>query len=391
MRPYDPRMGIIDFVKGGIREMAVARPDQAKGFVVYKHPDRTIPMKAQVTVDADEVALFFRDGQFKGQLAPGRHTMETSNIPFLDQLVDWGTGGNLWIAEIFFVTTRELPGQKFGGKIGKVLDPQSGLPIELMVNGTYSLRVLDAPKLVIGLVGLGRDSNEDFLLWFKELVLKHLKDDIAELIVKKKWPLLDVTSGAYTEEICNEVINGLRPDVEAYGIEVVRMANFNLAMKDEDEQRLNKIYENAAYMRMAGSAQNYQAMAAANAMMNAGEAMKSGGGGGGGNMSNNPLLAGAGLGVGVAIAQQMTGAGGGGGGLGGTMPGIPGAGGNMPGGAQAAPAAAAAAGPETSASVQAQIDGLTQRLSEGKLSEDLYLKLTKGLEERLAALRAQGR
>ena len=382
-------MGIIDFVKGGIREMAIARPDQAKGFVVYKHPDRTIPMKAQVTVDADEIALFFRDGQFKGQLAPGRHTMETSNIPFLDQLVDWGTGGNLWIAEIFFVTTRELPGQKFGGKIGKVLDPQSGLPIELMVNGTFSLRVIDPPKLVIGLVGLGRDSNEDFLLWFKELVLKHMKDDIAELIVKKKWPLLDVTSGAYTEEICTEVINGMRPDVEAYGIEVVRMANFNLAMKDEDEQRLNKIYENAAYMRMAGSAQNYQAMAAANAMMNAGEAMKNGGGGGGGGGGgnfNNPLLAGAGLGVGVAIAQQMAGAGG----MGGQMPGIPGAGGNMQTGAPA-PAAEAAPAAESSASVQAQIDGLTQRLSEGKLSEDLYLKLTKGLEDRLAALRAQGR
>jgi membrane protease subunit (stomatin/prohibitin family) len=262
-------MGIIDFVKGGIREMAIARPDHAKGFVVYKHPDRTIPMKAQVTVDADEIALFFRDGQFKGQLAPGRHTMETSNVPFLDQLVDWGTGGNLWIAEIFFVTTRELPGQKFGGKIGKVLDPQSGLPIELMVNGTYSIRVIDPPKLVIGLVGLGRDSNEDFLGWFKELVLKHMKDDIAELIVKKKWPLLDVTSGAYTEEIATEVLNGMRPDVEAYGLEVVRVANFNLAMKEEDEQRLNKIYENAAYMRMAGSAQNYQAMASANAMLNA--------------------------------------------------------------------------------------------------------------------------
>jgi membrane protease subunit (stomatin/prohibitin family) len=374
-------MGIIDFVKGGIRELAVARPDHAKGYVVYKHTDRTIPMKAQVTVAADEVALFFRDGQFKGQLAPGRHTMETSNIPFLDQLVDWGTGGNVWTAEIFFVTTREIPGQKFGGKIGKILDPQSGLPIEMMVNGTYSIKVLDPPKLVIGLVGLGRDTNEDFLAWFKELVLKHMKDDIAELVVKKKWPLLDVTSGAYTEEIASEVINGLRPDVEAYGLEVVRVANFNLAMKDEDEQRLNKIYENAAYMRMAGSAQGYQQMAAANAMMNAGEAMKSGGGG---NMGGNPLLAGAGLGVGVAIAGQMVGAnqqpGGG-------IPGIPGAGGTLGAGA----AAGAPPGGETSNSEQAQIDGLTQRLAEGKLSEELYLKLTKGLEEKLAALRAQGR
>jgi membrane protease subunit (stomatin/prohibitin family) len=195
--------------------------------------------------------------------------------------------------------------------------------------------------------------------------------------VKKKWPLLDVTSGAYTEEIASEVLNGMRPDVEAYGLEVVRVANFNLAMKDEDEQRLNKIYENAAYMRMAGTAQNYQAMAAANAMMNAGDAMKSGGGGGGG--AGSPLLAGAGLGVGVAIGQQMIGAG--------QqqpqpVPGMPGAGGTL----GAAPAAG-----ETSAAVQAQIDGLTQRLAEGKLSEELYLKLTKGLEERLAALRAQGR
>jgi membrane protease subunit (stomatin/prohibitin family) len=371
----------MDFVKGGIRELAIARPDDAKGYVVWKHTDTTIPMKAQLTVEADEVALFFRDGQLKGQLGPGRHTMETSNIPFLGQLVDWGTGGNLWIAEVFFVTTRELPGQKFGGKIGKVLDPQCGLPIELMVNGTYSIRVIDPAKLVIGLVGLGRDSNEGFLQWFKELVLKHVKDDIAELIVKKKWPLLDVTSGAFTEEICAAVIDGMRAEIEQYGIEVVRMANFNLAMKDEDEQRLNKMYENAAYMRMAGSAQNYQAMAAANAMMSAGDAMKSGGGGA---AANNPLLAGAGLGVGVAVAQQMIGAQ--------NAPAQPFPGMQGPGTVGGAPQAAPpAAGADTSAALQAQIDGLTQRLAEGKISEELYLKLTKGLEERLAAAKAAGR
>ena len=81
-------MGIISFVKGGVKELAIARPDSKKDHWVYKHPDQTIPMKAQLTVDSDEVALFFKDGQFKGQLGPGRHTLETSNIPFLGQLVD---------------------------------------------------------------------------------------------------------------------------------------------------------------------------------------------------------------------------------------------------------------------------------------------------------------
>lgn len=296
---------VFGWIKNGVREMAIARPDEFKGLVVYKHPDPTIPMKAQLTVEADEIALFFRDGKLVGMLPPGRHTCETSNIPFIGQLVDWGTGGNLWIAEAYFVTVREIVGVKFGGKIGKLRDPQSGLPVELMVNGSFSFKVIDAAKLVIGLVGLQRTSNEEFLSWFKEQVLKTIKDDIAELCVKKKWPLLDVTSGAYTEEICKEVIEGVRPHVESYGIEVTTIGNFNVAMKDDDEKRLNKLYETSAYVNMAGGVAGYQQVAAANAMMGAGDAMREGRGGGAAGSGGDPLLAGAGLGVGMSIAAQM--------------------------------------------------------------------------------------
>src|SRR5690606_4852849 len=46
----EQEMGIISFIKGGVQELAIARPDSAKGHWVYKHPDQTIPMKAQLTV-----------------------------------------------------------------------------------------------------------------------------------------------------------------------------------------------------------------------------------------------------------------------------------------------------------------------------------------------------
>ena len=294
-------MGLFGFIREGAREMAVARPDEWKGLVVYKHPDRTIPMKAQVTVAADELALFFRDGKLVGSLPPGRHTCETENVPFLGQLVDWATGGNLWIAEVFFVTVREIAAVRFGGKVGKLRDPQSGLPVELMVNGSFSFRVIDAPRLVVGLVGLGRASNEEFLGWFKELVLKTVKDQVAELCVRKKWPLLDVTSGAYTEEIARDVLAGVRQHVEPYGVEVTAIGNVNLAMKDEDEKRLAKLYETTAYVNLAGGIQGYQQVAAAQAIMGAGDAMREGRGAAG----SDPLLAGAGLGVGFAMAQAM--------------------------------------------------------------------------------------
>ena len=128
-------MGLMDFVKGGVRELAIARPDSAKGMLVYKHPDPTIPNKAQLTVGTDEVALFFKDGQFVGQIGPGRHTLESSNIMFLNQIVDKFTGGNVFKAEVWFITVREVAGFKFGGRIGDVEDPKSGLAIGVMVHG----------------------------------------------------------------------------------------------------------------------------------------------------------------------------------------------------------------------------------------------------------------
>src|SRR5215831_17471145 len=126
-------MGILDFVKGGVQELAIARPDAFKAALVYKHPDPTIPNRARLTVGADEVALFFRDGKFVGQLEPGLHRLESSAIMFLDQIVDKFTAGNLFKAELWFVATREMTGLKFGGRVGSLEDPKSGVPVETMV------------------------------------------------------------------------------------------------------------------------------------------------------------------------------------------------------------------------------------------------------------------
>ncbi len=292
-------MGIFDFVKGGIQELAIARPEHAKDQLVYKHTDPTVPKKAQLTVEADEVALFFRDGKLVGQLGPGRHTLETDNIPFLNQIVDWGTGGNLWKAEVYFVTTREMPNFKFGGKVGKVRDPQTGIWLELMVNGTYSMRVIDPARFLIGFVGLRRTEGDDSSAWFRALVLKTVKDDVAELVVKKNWPLQSVISGAYTEELCVEILAGVRTHIEPYGLEMIQLANFEIGMSASDEDRMNKLYDKAAYVNMAGGLAGYQQLATADAIMGVGEGARLGGGGGG------AILAGAGLGMGVGLGQQL--------------------------------------------------------------------------------------
>jgi membrane protease subunit (stomatin/prohibitin family) len=290
-------MGILDFVKGGVRELAIARPDEFKDYWVYKHPDQTIPMKAQLTVDQDEVALFFKDGKYVGGFAAGRHTLDTSNIPFLGQLVDKFTGGNVFIAEVFFVTTREHASIKFGTSVGDVPDPQTQLRVRLMVHGDFSAKVIDPMKFVIGLVGQRMATNDAFIGWFKSLVQKTIKDHIAELIVKQGWPIMKVTSGAYTEEIEEFTVGAVRRHIEPYGVEVIRFGDFTIGMDTADKERLDKLVERFAYVNMSGGMAGYQQLAQAEMMMGAAEGMKKGGGGG--------ALDGAGIGMGFAMAGQM--------------------------------------------------------------------------------------
>jgi len=290
-------MGIFDTIKGETKRNFIARPDAAKDLIIYKHPENNVRMATQLTVDSDEVALFVKDGKVAGKLAAGRHTLDSANIPFIGSLIDSFTGGNLFISEIFFVGIREFAGVKFGGPIGDVRDPETGLGIGTMVYGDFSVRVTDPEKLVLGLVGMRSANNEEFLGWFKNQLLKTTRDRIAELLVKKRWPLLDVTSGAYTEEIETEVIEGVARHVDSYGVQVVRMGNFHVSIKEEDEQQLKTLSKDVAYSRLAGGFQQYAQGAA---MLGAAEGMKKGGGEGAGG-----AMQGMGMGMGFGMANMF--------------------------------------------------------------------------------------
>lgn len=289
-------MGIFDSLKSEAQRNFIARADSAKDSIIYKYPERNIRIMTQLTVQADEVALFLKDGVVAGKLGPGRHNLDTNNVPFLSALLEKVTGGNLFVAEVYFISTREFSQVKFGGPIGDMRDPDTKLGIGTMVYGDFSLQVTDPEKLVIGLVGLRATSNDDFIGWFKSQTLKVTRDRIAELCVKKKWPLLDVTSGAYTEEIETEVIAGLGVHTQSYGVNIVRFGNFTISIKPEDEARLKKFSDAQSYSQLAGGFQQY---AQGQAMLSAGEGMSKGGEGSGN------ALGGMGMGMGFGMAQMF--------------------------------------------------------------------------------------
>ncbi len=340
-------MGFLGGIKAEAQRNFIARADEAKDHIIYKYPENNIRLMTQLTVASDEMALFVKDGVVAGKLGAGRHTLDSNNIPFISKLLEKVTGGSLFIAEVYFVTLREFSGLKFGGPIGDTRDPETGLGIGTMVYGDYSLKVNDPEKLIVGLVGMRKVNNDDFLGWFKNQVLKVTRDRIAELIVKKKWPLLDVTSGAYTEEIEQEVIAGTKQHVEPYGVTVVRFGNFTISIKPEDEATLKKLSKDVAYSRLAGGFNQY---AQGQAMLGAAEGMAKGGEGSGN------ALGGMGMGMGFGMAQNF-------------MNQQPNQG---SGGGHAAPPLAAPAAPAAGPSVMDRLKQLNELKAAGLLNDDEF-------------------
>ena len=280
---------------GEIRREFIARPDQAKGQILYKWPDTNIRKLTQLTVEQDELAVFFRDGRVQGTIMPGRSTLDSSEIPFLGALVDAASGGNLFKTEIYFVSTREFPNLPFGGMIDNVVDPETTLAIGLRVFGEYSLKAIEPQSLILNLVGTQNiQTNDQVTDWMREQLLKVLRTDVVSHVVSQNWPILGIA--AHTEEIEQETLQKVQSYIASYGLQIMRLGNFTISIKEEDEETLKRYRKDAQYSRLAGGFQQYSV---GEALQGVGEGAAQGGGG------STPAV----LGIGLGLGGMVTGAG----------------------------------------------------------------------------------
>jgi membrane protease subunit (stomatin/prohibitin family) len=333
-------MGVFDFVKNGVREMMIARPDNLKQLIVYKHPDQNIPMYSQLTVDSDECAVFFKDGRVVGVLPPGRVTLQSQNIPFLNSLVTNFTGGQVFIAEVYFVKTAPVRSVPFGGPIGDMLDPLTGEQVCPRIFGEMSVVVVDPVKFIIGYSGQAATGDNDYVLgWIKGLFMNGVKTTLGELCENEGKSLLQAVS--LTTKLAAAFV-AHAPDLADIGVRILQVGQFNVNFSDEDRDRLKaanaeiakaqrevrvkqigvagaaadaqakqfqldqQYNQDARYVQnLAGSYQNY---AAGQAVIGAGQGMAAHGVGGGIAGLGAQMAVGVGVGNVMAAGMQPSGA-----------------------------------------------------------------------------------
>lgn len=312
---------------GDLQRQFIARPDAAKDLILFKWPDMTIRRLTQVTVQPDETALFVKEGKVIGKIPPGRSTLDGALIPFLGDLVDFASGGNMYRAELYFIGTREFVDLPFGGPIDDIEDPETGLAVGLRVFGEYALLVSDPGLLITKLVGTRQATNDTITDWSREQILKSLRTGFVRKLTTEKWPVLGLA--ARTAEIETELLGVVQGSLQPYGITITRLGNMTISLKPEDEHTLKELRKDRAYTQLAGG--SFREYGVGAALKGIGEGAAAGNNTGAATLGVGMGLGGVVAGFG-AIPNPGAGGGGGGGGAGVASPGRP------PGGTAAAAA-----------------------------------------------------
>ncbi len=196
--------------------------------LVWRFPrqDSAIRMGAQLTVREGQWAVFVNEGQIADGFGPGRHELQTRNLPFLTTLLSLPYGfESPFKAEVYFVATRQFTDLRWGTRHPVLLrDPELG-PVRLRGFGSYALRVSDPARLIREVAGSQPHfSVEGISDQLRNLIVTRL----ADLLGESRHPVLELASRY--DELARELGERLAREVEGYGLEFTSLLIENLSL-----------------------------------------------------------------------------------------------------------------------------------------------------------------
>jgi membrane protease subunit (stomatin/prohibitin family) len=308
---------------------------------------------SQLIVEESQQAVFFRDGKALDTFGPGRHTLQTQNVPILASVFGIPFGGQSpFQAAVFFVSTKTFMDLKWGTKEPVIFRDQDLAMVRLRAFGKFAVRIANAQVFVNTVVGsrglYTSDGVEDY---FRDFIVARLNDVLGENLTS----IFDLPK--LYDELAMALKSRVADDFGKYGIELVDL--FLGAITPPEE--VQKLIDERSGMGAIGDMNAYMKFKTARAI---GDAASQPGGAAGGTV-------GAGIGIGMGA------------GMGAMLPGMMREamqGGAAPAAPAAAPAAAAAA--PAGNPVAERLRQLKGLLDEGLISQDEFnAKRQKLLEE----------
>ncbi len=208
--------------------------------LVWKHPIEDFNLGSQLIVHESQEAIFFRDGQALDLFGAGRYTLETQQLPILEKLYKLPTDTEgTFHSEVYFINLTTQMGVKWGTdtKVG-LLDPVTGMHIELGASGEFNVRVINSRKLLLKLIGTTSGLTHDELMgisgksYFRPLIVTQVKSFLASTIRDSNINILEID--AHLMELSEALRARISPKLEEYGLEITDFFVSRIVTPDED-------------------------------------------------------------------------------------------------------------------------------------------------------------
>lgn len=147
-------MAIIDLVRWS--------PNNETLLYAYRFPETNLSTYTQLLVYESQQALLFSKGQLLGKFGPGKHVLNTENLPVLRSLFGIPFGGkNPFTAEIWYVNLLQPANLEWNTGSMSIHDSDYQTQLPLMAKGRYGIKIVDAEKFLINLVVPRQQFSQD--------------------------------------------------------------------------------------------------------------------------------------------------------------------------------------------------------------------------------------